>query len=82
MTSILKNKLQTNVRMKEKRYKLLYISTIIDDETNHRTIQYYVTRSKTGQTLKQILKRKTFRLEKEIMEEILSMKPFENVPNE
>lgn len=85
-TLILKKKLQTNIRMNEKKhkqkYKILYISTLIDDKTDHKEIQYIIKRSKIGLTLKQVLRRKRLTSREALLNRVMNMKPFENASHE
>lgn len=66
----------------KQRYKIWYISTLIDDDTGHKEILYIVKRSKTGLTLKQVLRCTKPRSRQDILDKIINMKPFENASHE
>ena len=58
-----------------KRYKILYKSIIIDEETGHKEILYLAERSKIGMTLKEILQPEIKR--EDALIKMMNMKPFD-----
>jgi hypothetical protein len=63
----------------EKKYKILYISNVMNSEPDHRETLYIITRSKSGLTLDEIRKIKKPKKEYErILGKVFNMRPFDN----